>query len=271
METEWSSFSFFMYGKDTFMNTKNIRMITWFVMCFICFFSQVSIVSAKDVLPSGSYQISHIPNDVLMMNQNIQLSTLDNGNSQKWDIINRGDGTFLIKNQASQQVLTYTKKNVQMKEADDSKKQQWIIEKVDGHYQVTSQANKKYTLGVNGQTVCAMKAEKAEWNIEATTTWTGPVLSASAGSIEGPSGKETYYNLDMSGVVANLKAHGVQGDYWERADGAKMYGAYVMVAAHLGIRPYGTLIPTSLGMGIVCDTGSFAQNNATQLDVATNW
>lgn len=253
------------------MRTKYIRMITWFVLSFICCFSQVSVVSAKDTLPSGSYQISHISNTALMMNQNVQLSTVANDSTQKWDIINQDDGTFLIKNQASQQVLTYSKKQVQMEDENDSKKQEWLIEKVGDHYQVTSQANKKYTLSVNGQTVCATKAENAEWNIESTSTWTGPVLSASAGSIEGPSGKETYYNLDMSSVVSNLKAHGVQGDYWERADGAKMYGAYVMVAANLNIRPYGTILPTSLGMGIVCDTGSFAQSNATQLDVATDW
>ena len=103
------------------MRTKYIRMITWFVLSFICCFSQVSVVSAKDTLPSGSYQISHISNTALMMNQNVQLSTVANDSTQKWDIINQDDGTFLIKNQASQQVLTYSKKQVQMEDEDFAK------------------------------------------------------------------------------------------------------------------------------------------------------
>ena len=44
-----------------------------------------------------------------------------------------------------------------------------------------------------------------------------------------------------------------------------------MVAADLSIRPRGSTIATSLGMGLVCDTGSFIYNNPTQLDIATTW
>ena len=44
-----------------------------------------------------------------------------------------------------------------------------------------------------------------------------------------------------------------------------------MVAANLGIRPKGTLIETSVGTGIVVDTGGFAKRNKTQLDIAVNW
>ena len=50
-----------------------------------------------------------------------------------------------------------------------------------------------------------------------------------------------------------------------------MFGDYVMVAANLDIRPKGTLVETSLGTGIVCDTGGFANSNMYQLDIATTW
>ena len=44
-----------------------------------------------------------------------------------------------------------------------------------------------------------------------------------------------------------------------------------MVAARLGKRPRGSKVQTSLGTGIVCDTGGFAANNPTQIDIATLW
>lgn len=102
-------------------------------------------------------------------------------------------------------------------------------------------------------------------------TWKGPRLSASAGVVQGPSGRETYYNLDMSGVVSIMRSVGCNDPYWVRDDGVKMLGDYVMVAAHLGLRPRGSLVPTSVGMGIVCDTGGFAAAYPTQLDIATAW
>ncbi|MBR2752201.1 MAG: hypothetical protein IKE02_00570, partial [Lachnospiraceae bacterium] len=102
-------------------------------------------------------------------------------------------------------------------------------------------------------------------------SWNGQKLTPSAGTIMGPSGKETYYNLDMSGVVRIMRGIGNNDPYWVRGDGVKMLGDYVMVAAHLGLRPRGSHILTSLGMGVVCDTGGFANNNPTQLDIATNW
>lgn len=110
-------------------------------------------------------------------------------------------------------------------------------------------------------------------NNEASTnsTWTGAKLTASAGTVTGPSGKETYYNLEMSGVISIMRGLGNTDEYWIRSDGVKMLGNYVMVAADLSIRPRGTLVETSLGTGIVCDTGSFIYSNPTQLDIATNW
>ena len=97
------------------------------------------------------------------------------------------------------------------------------------------------------------------------------VLTASAGTINGPSGKETYYNLNMSGVVSIMRSLGNTDEYWVRDDGVKMLGDYVMVAANLNVHPRGSIVETSLGLGIVCDTGGFASGNSTQLDIAVNW
>ncbi len=105
----------------------------------------------------------------------------------------------------------------------------------------------------------------------ASSSWNGPVLTASAGIVAGPSGNETYYNLDMSGVISIMQNCGYNYTYWVRNDGVKMFGDYVMVAANFDIRPRGSLVPTSLGMGIVCDTGSFVSWDSTRLDIATTW
>ena len=101
--------------------------------------------------------------------------------------------------------------------------------------------------------------------------YNGPKLTRRKGVNYGPSGKETYYNMRMTGVIRNMRRRGYTGRYWIRNDGAKMLGSYIMVAANLRVRPYGTKVRTSLGMGIVCDTGSFASSNPTQLDIAVNW
>lgn len=106
------------------------------------------------------------------------------------------------------------------------------------------------------------------------TSYSGGKLTKSRGTIQGPSGKETYYNLNMSGVVSIMRRQGFSESeypYNVRADGVKCLGPYVMVAAHLGKRPRGSKVQTSLGAGIVCDTGGFAANNPTQIDVATSW
>ena len=105
----------------------------------------------------------------------------------------------------------------------------------------------------------------------APSSWGGAVLNSSNGRINGPSGEETYYNLKMNRVVENMHNMGFEGDYWVRDDGVKMFGNYVMVAADLNVHPRGSLVETSLGTGIVCDTGDFAKTNPTQLDIATTW
>lgn len=115
----------------------------------------------------------------------------------------------------------------------------------------------------------AKKKEAAEQT--KSSSWNGPVLSRSAGTVTGPNGKETYYNLNMSGVVSIMHSAGYGGEYWVRNDGCKMLGDYIMVAANLSVHPRGSLVETSLGTGIVADTGGFASHNPTQIDIATNW
>lgn len=99
----------------------------------------------------------------------------------------------------------------------------------------------------------------------------GPHLTRQSGVFNGPSGKETYYNLNMSGVVRILQRSGIDGYFWVRSDGVKMWGSYIMCAADLNIRPRGSHVQTSLGPGIVVDTGSFIYENNMQLDIAVVW
>ncbi len=105
----------------------------------------------------------------------------------------------------------------------------------------------------------------------ASSTWDGPVLTKNAGVVMGPSGKETYYNLNMSGIIDIMRSMGNTDEYWIREDGCKMLGDYIMCAANLSVHPRGTLVESSLGTCIVCDTGGFAAANPYQLDIAVNW
>ena len=117
-----------------------------------------------------------------------------------------------------------------------------------------------------------IESEESKQNlVEDEYVFNGPKLTKSKGVNQGPSGRETYYNLPMNGVINTMRRMGNNDKYWVRNDGVKMLGKYVMIAANLNIRPRGSLVPTSLGMGIVCDTGGFASKNPTQVDIATSW
>ena len=116
------------------------------------------------------------------------------------------------------------------------------------------------------QTTTTFVAENSEWN--------GEILNSRNGRIEGPSGQETYYNLPMGGVVSIMRNMGFDEEnypYWVRDDGVKMLGQYVMCAANLELRPRGSVVQSSLGAALVCDTGGFAYQNTTQLDIAVAW
>jgi len=78
----------------------------------------------------------------------------------------------------------------------------------------------------------------------------------------------------MNGVVNIMRNMGYSEEeypYWIREDGAKMLGQYIMVAADLSTRPRGTILETSLGTAMVCDTGTFIYENQQQVDIAVNW
>ena len=106
--------------------------------------------------------------------------------------------------------------------------------------------------------------------------YNGPVLTKSAGIIHnGPAGgDESFYDLKMDRVVKTMRDKGfdeLNYPYWVREDGVKMLGNFVMVAANLQVHPRGSIVPTSLGTGLVCDTGAFAKTNKLKLDIATSW
>ena len=107
--------------------------------------------------------------------------------------------------------------------------------------------------------------------VESLRTWQGPVLTKTRGVNYGPSGKECYYTLDMTNVIRNLQRNGVYFEYWVRADGVKMYGPFILCAVNYDLHPLGTLVETSLGIGIAADTGGFAVNDPTMVDIATTW
>lgn len=99
--------------------------------------------------------------------------------------------------------------------------------------------------------------------------WDGPKLTKKAGILpasKSPSGyKETYYDLNMSRCLKNL-GYSID-DMVVREDGVKTIDGYVMVASpNKSKHPYGSTIPTSLGMGIVvdyCPSGN--------LDICVTW
>ncbi|MBR0373502.1 MAG: hypothetical protein IJH91_03105 [Mogibacterium sp.] len=122
--------------------------------------------------------------------------------------------------------------------------------------------------------------EERDYDIEESETyklvqgayeWDGPVINPMIGTVTGPNGRETYYNLNMGGVVAIMRRMGNTDTYWVRSDGCKMLGNYVMVAADLNVHPRGSIVRSSRGLAIVCDTGTFARTNPQQLDIAVSW
>lgn len=138
--------------------------------------------------------------------------------------------------------------------------------------------NKTFYVNKNNLTDHALTFQERLAEIQAeplTYPWTGAVLNPASGSVTGPSGKETYYNLDMSGVISVMRSMGFnEADYpyWVRSDGAKMLGPYVMVAADLNEHAKGSVIDISLGKALVCDTGAFTSNGSgTKVDVAVAW
>lgn len=94
------------------------------------------------------------------------------------------------------------------------------------------------------------------------------VLTAEAGRVAYGDHVETWYNLNMSRVVARSdEAIGVTDQYWVRNDGVKMYGPWVIVAAHPSKVRY-SRVETSLGEGIILDTH---ETSPEVYDIAVTW
>lgn len=108
------------------------------------------------------------------------------------------------------------------------------------------------------------------------SSWEGSKINKKMGINNGPSGFETYYNLKMGGIFrwfGEELAPYTAEDMWVNDQGIKMLGPYVMVASDLKNRPRGSLINTSVGMGIVVDYNGHINisGNWTDLDIAVTW
>ena len=108
------------------------------------------------------------------------------------------------------------------------------------------------------------------------TTWTGSKLTYYGGVNWGPTGKETWYNQNLSNIIARMRRLGYTAEdypYWIRDDGCKMLGNFIIAAANFDHYPIGSIVESSLGWCIVADTGGFANTSAgwTWLDIAVNW
>lgn len=100
-------------------------------------------------------------------------------------------------------------------------------------------------------------------------TLTAIVLSARLGRIRFNGHYETYYNLSMNRIVQRAQDRGIEGEYWEADNGCKMLGEFIICAG--ASNRYGEIIETSLGPGIIIDTGDFVKKEPTTIDIATNW
>jgi len=106
-----------------------------------------------------------------------------------------------------------------------------------------------------------------------------PMSASITGMYEGPSGLESYYYCNPC-MVRDMRYRGfseTEYPYYVREDGVQMLGEYVIVAANIDIYPFGSIVDTSLGKGIVCDTGgSFVTDKDGDylyraLDIGTLW
>ena len=107
--------------------------------------------------------------------------------------------------------------------------------------------------------------------IRVLTTLLAVVLTAKLGRITFNGHQETYYNLNMTKVCERAAANGIIGEYRETEDGLKLYGDLIICAADFKTHPYGTIVTTSRGLGIVLDTGDFAKAEPETIDLATTW
>lgn len=265
----------------TFESLSSAEMQKMYLLNDTKIFTSNSTVSAvkETQLRGTQVSIMSVEGDmcqVLTQTGNVGYVTIDGLTSQKEYI-------FVPEN-----VTMYASEGAELKSIPSDKGSTVSTATKNQELQLTGSNTEKYwrvvsngaTYYVDHEKISAQKAVEAvpvvqtaavETTVVSSAAWNGSALNPASGSIIGPSGKETYYNLNMNGVVNIMRGMGNNDAYWVREDGVKMLGNYVMVAADLSIRPRGSLIETSLGMAIVCDTGSFIYSNPTQLDIAVAW
>lgn len=104
--------------------------------------------------------------------------------------------------------------------------------------------------------------------IRGITTLLTIILTTSLGRIQYGAHTETWYDLPMDRVIQRAQDVGIPAEYWVRDDGVKMFGPWVIVAAHPSKIRY-SRIQTSLGEGIILDYHTCPD---TELyDIATDW
>ena len=106
--------------------------------------------------------------------------------------------------------------------------------------------------------------------IRGITTLLTIILTAALGRIHNTDTNmtETWYDLPMDRVVKRAQDMGIPAEYYVREDGVKMFGPWVIVAAHPSKIRY-SRIQTSLGEGIILDFHTSADTEL--IDIATNW
>ena len=140
---------------------------------------------------------------------------------------------------------------------------------------IASLALAALVLTAQPQEIAEQPQELPEHTYAYEQEWDGPVLNAYMGcNLYGPSGVETWYNMPMGAFIDFIYDLGFTGYHWIRWDGVHMWndgtGDYVICGGYLPKRPRGTKVQTSLGPGIVLDTGYFYYGEE-QLDIATTW
>ena len=96
------------------------------------------------------------------------------------------------------------------------------------------------------------------------------ILTAKLGTVQYEGHKETWYHLPMHNIVERADAYyGLEGVYDVREDGVKTYNGFLMLATDWNEYPFGSVIETSLGTGIVLDMQT--TGNKQIVDIAVDW
>lgn len=118
------------------------------------------------------------------------------------------------------------------------------------------------------------KIETSYYETNLPTDCVHPYSESNTGIYYNAEGKRESYYYYQPHMVNYMREFGYSEDeypYWVRDDGVQMFGEYVVVAADPSIYYFGDLIPTSLGMGMVCDLGGVSEEYYEYVDIGTIW